>query len=417
MKDIALLFPGQGAQYIGMGKTFYDKYDYVREIFDEASEILGKDMKALLFEGDEKELTDTKNAQPAIFMISYAAYKVYQNEIGIKPTILAGHSLGEISALVCAGALNFTDGMKIVKKRGELMSEAMKNLHGAMAAVSGIDANTIKEVCEKVSSEDKKVVISNYNSKSQIVISGENDSVKAAGKTLEENGAKVTFIKVSTAFHSPYMKNVGEEFKKELMKYTFKPLNYEVISNVTAERYTDTSNFADILSRQIFSPVRWSEIIYAIQNRTQHAIELAPKNILKNLAKKDNMNMEIITFEKESGMETVKYNLFPNYKFCSKNDLVDRAMAISVCTQNKNEDSEEYETKVIGSYNKLQNIKEELLEREMSVEEMREVIDLLKDIFDGKKAEMNIQKERFNQILIETKLKQELQDYVYLKFN
>ncbi|GAA0710011.1 hypothetical protein GCM10008904_21330 [Paraclostridium ghonii] len=419
MKDIALLFPGQGAQYVGMGKEFYNKYDFVKDIFNESSDILGKDIAKLIFDSDEKELTDTKNAQPAIFTVSYAAYKVFTNEVGVEPKILAGHSLGEISALICAGALDFSDGVKIVQKRGELMSEAMKNLNGGMAAVSGISVEAINEVCARVSTLEESVVISNFNSRRQIVISGEKDKVELASDKLEKLGAKVSRVKVSAAFHSPYMKNVGEEFKTELLKYSFQPLKYNIISNVTAEIYGNDTNITDVLSKQIYSPVRWSESIEKIQKMCNYAIELAPKNILKNLITKDMVNLEMNCFEKEKDIESTIGHIYPNFKQCTKNNFIDRALAIAVCTKNNSFDNSEYESGVVKPYNELQKMKEELESNgnDITISEIKKAIDLLKQIFDTKKSSVSLQKERFNQLITETKLRNILKEHVEFKFN
>ncbi len=179
MSKIAFMYPGQGSQYVGMGKSLWENFSLVKEIYEEAENILGFGLKQLCFEGSMEELSQTENTQPAIFVASYAAYRVLTAETGIRPLLSAGHSLGEITALTCAEAIRFPDAVRIIRERGRLMQEAAAAESGIMVAISGVDKTTIKEECEKASRPGDIVAISNYNSPMQVVISGNRDAVES----------------------------------------------------------------------------------------------------------------------------------------------------------------------------------------------------------------------------------------------
>ncbi|GAE86716.1 ACP S-malonyltransferase [Acetivibrio straminisolvens] len=233
MKKIALLFPGQGSQYVGMGKKLYENYSAAREVFDEANEVLGFDLKELCFNGDINELTKTENTQPVILTASVAAFRVYMEKYGVKPAFLAGHSLGEFAALTCAGAISFKDAVRIVRNRGRYMQEAVPQGIGAMAAVSGVDKPVIEETCIKVSDENHLVVVSNHNSKDQIVISGHTSAVNTASEILKKHGARIVPLKVSAPFHSPLMQPAADRLREELKLYSYNEPKWQVISNTT----------------------------------------------------------------------------------------------------------------------------------------------------------------------------------------
>lgn len=200
MINTAFLFSGQGAQYVGMGKKLCDNFQIARELFEEASDILGFDIKKLCFSGSIELLTKTENAQPAILTTSVAGFKVYMQEIGYEPMLLIGHSLGEISALVCAEGIVFRDAIKIVRRRGEFMNVAVPAGVGAMAAVEGIDSEYIVEECQKWVDKEKLVVVSNYNAPSQTVISGHKEAVAELSEIFTRAGGRVISLKVSAPY-------------------------------------------------------------------------------------------------------------------------------------------------------------------------------------------------------------------------
>jgi len=407
MKKIALLFPGQGSQFVGMGKKLNDEFVTAKRVFEEANDSLGFDLRKLCLEGSMEELTKTENTQPAILTVSMATYKVYQEEIGVEPFILAGHSLGEISALTCAGAISFRDAVKIVRQRGKFMQEAVALGVGAMSAVSGVDVSVIEAECKKASIFENIAVVSNYNSPEQIVISGHKSAVENVGEILKKMGAKVTALNVSAPFHSPLMQPAAHRFKEELLKYEFNQPLYSVISNVTGLPYEGRDSIIDNLTMQIVKPVQWIQSMKYIENQgIEMAIEMGPKTVLKNMMKKNLPNLEAYSYDKEDDIRNIKQVLVPGSLIdgSTKLRLMTRCMAIAVCTRNTNWDNEEYNKGVIEPYRKIRDLVEELEKnvQEPNIEQMQAALDMLKSNFITKKTPSEEQIERFNQVFDET---------------
>ncbi|MDP4179620.1 MAG: ACP S-malonyltransferase [Bacillota bacterium] len=418
MDKIAFLFPGQGSQYIGMGKFVYGEYPVARQTFEEANEALNFDLKGLCFEGDITELTKTENTQPAILTASVAAFRVYMQEIGILPEYMAGHSLGEISALCCAGAIEFKDAVKIVRQRGRFMQEAVPYGYGSMAAVSGIGKDVIEDECERSSKDGYMVCVSNYNSTEQIVISGHTKAVADAGEMLKVKGARVIPLKVSAPFHSPLMKVAADRFKEELMKYTLRDMKWPVISNVTSEPYPGNSKIAEYLSLQITSPVKWQSSIERLQRMGVNiAVEMGPQTVLKNLMKKNSSLINAYSFENGDDVEDLKMALSgkrENNAYSDNSGLkfLTKCIAISVCTKNRNWNNDEYQKGVVIPYKKLVGIKEELANKgsQPTKKHLKEAADYLKRILDTKLVPVDEQKNRFDQLFEETGIKNYFED-------
>ncbi|URZ00313.1 ACP S-malonyltransferase [Clostridium felsineum] len=414
MRNIVILFPGQGAQYVGMGEKLYKESLVAKRTFQKASEILGYDLAKLCFEGNIQELSKTENAQPAILTASVAAYKVLLEKLPLRAKFMAGHSLGEITALTCAGAIKFSDAVKIVQARGRFMQEAVAIGMGAMAAVGDIDKEIVEEECRKNYSDDSIVVVSNYNSPNQIVISGYSEAVDKVGKILKDKGAVVTPLKVSAPFHSPLMKKASEKFKEELKKYSFIKPECTVISNLTALPYAGEATIINTLATQIIRPVQWEASMEYIENHGgEVSIDIGPGKVVKNLMIKNSNDIVSLSFENDD-FETLKEEVEIDDNLNTfKHTIITKSIAIAVCTRNRNWDNEEYNKLVIEPYKKMQII-QDIIEKENrtpTVEEMQEALDIMISIFNGKKVPIQEQKERFREIFEETNTKELFPDF------
>lgn len=260
MSKLAFVFPGQGAQKVGMGKDFYDNYDVAKKMFKEADEALGYSIMKMCFEGPEEDLKLTANTQPAILTISCIANEILK-ENGIQPEITGGHSLGEYSALVAAGVLNFQDAVALVHKRGSYMQEAVPVGEGGMAAIIGVDRDKIVEVCQQVSAESPVQAV-NFNCPGQIVIAGATKGVELAVEELKAAGAKkAVILPVSAPFHSTLMKPAAEKLAVELDKVTISDAKIPVVANVSAEILTKAEDIKTSLVAQAASPVLWEDCV------------------------------------------------------------------------------------------------------------------------------------------------------------
>ncbi|OQX85815.1 MAG: [acyl-carrier-protein] S-malonyltransferase [Candidatus Latescibacteria bacterium 4484_7] len=285
--DTAMIFPGQGSQFVGMGKDLADEFSLAREMFLEANDILGFNLSKVCFEGDAETLTETRNAQPAILLISSILSAIMKEEEGIEPKMVAGHSLGEYSALVSAGVFDWRDALKIVRRRGELMFEAGLKQPGTMGAILGLSQEEVEEICREASGEEI-VVIANINSPGQIVVSGHIGAVKKAmGFATEKGARKVVQLNVSGAFHSPLVASAQNELTSYIREFPMNDSTVGIICNADAKIIHKKEEIIDALSRQLTSPVRWLESMRVlIDNWNGSVLEVGPGRVLAGLMKR-----------------------------------------------------------------------------------------------------------------------------------
>ncbi len=284
---IAFLFPGQGSQYPGMGKQLVENFPLARRTFEEASDALGFDMAALCFDGSEDDLRLTANTQPAILTTSLAALRILEQETGLVPGCAAGHSLGEFSALVAVGALNFSDAVKTVRQRGTFMQDAVPVGVGAMAAIMGIDREPLEQICLQAAAGEV-VAPANFNSPGQIVIAGHATAVERAMVLAKEQGAKrATLLPVSAPFHSALMQPAAERLEEVLALLPIGSFRCPVVGNVEARNYSDPAQVKALLVRQVCSAVRWDESVLEMDRcGVKRYIEIGPGKVLCGLVKR-----------------------------------------------------------------------------------------------------------------------------------
>ena len=305
----SVIFPGQGSQIVGMGKEFYDKFDFVKKLFKEADEIVNFPLTKLILEGPKDELDLTVNTQPSIFLISYSIYNVIKNEFDIdlsKAKYFAGHSLGEYSALSCAGYLNFSDTLKILRIRGDAMQNSIPKGQGGMVAVLGSSVEIIENILKN--NKDKFIAqIANDNSEGQMVLSGRIKDLDNMILTLKENSIKNIRLPVSAPFHCSLMSNATKIMKEEINKLNFKESQNKLISNVTAEEISSIEDLKNLLIKQIENRVRWREsVINMIKNDVNHFIEIGPGKVLSGLVKRINRDVMINTINNQDDIEKRK---------------------------------------------------------------------------------------------------------------
>lgn len=288
----AFLFPGQGSQVVGMGADIAMHYPVAKAVFDEADKILGLPFSQICFEGPEEELNDTYNTQPALYIASLAILKALSHELDDAmqlPAMIAGHSLGEITALVAAESISFEDGLLLVRERGRLMKEAGEKSPGAMAAILGLEVATLQQICDTAAeATGEPLVIANDNCPGQVVISGGEKALDHALPIAKEQGARHAMkLAVSVAAHSPLMSHSAEEFRQIVENTPIEPPKVPVIGNATATIMPDVTQIRDELSGQLTSPVRWTETIQLMLNSNITTfIELGPKGVLKGLLRR-----------------------------------------------------------------------------------------------------------------------------------
>ncbi|NJC88812.1 MAG: ACP S-malonyltransferase [Desulfuromonas sp.] len=304
---LAFIFPGQGSQFAGMGKELADNFPVARQVFTEANDALGFDLSRLCFEGPEEELKLTANTQPAILTMSIATLRVLQAETGLRPGVAAGHSLGEYSALVCAGALAFADAVRTVRQRGTFMQEAVPVGTGAMAAMLGIERAELESICAEAA-QGEVISPANFNSSGQIVIAGHAGAVARAIEVAKGRGyRKAMLLPVSAPFHCALMRPAAERLQAVLDGITTGVMALPVVSNVEAMPNQDAARVRELLVRQVCAPVRWEESVRTMAELgVTRYVEIGPGKVLAGLVKRIVKEAEIANVENSAGLDGLR---------------------------------------------------------------------------------------------------------------
>jgi len=289
---IAGVFPGQGSQAVGMGRELTEQYPIARDIFTEADDVLGVSISSLCFDGPADELKRTSNAQPALVTMSTALWRVAAAQ-GFRVDAVAGHSLGEYSALVAAGALAFADALRLVRRRGELMEQAAAQRPGGMAAIIGLSDDDARALCDEVAAQHGALAPANFNSPGQVVVSGTLDAIAAVRAAAKERGAKAIPLQVSGPFHSILMRDAADAFREVLAEVNIGAPNVPIVPNVTADPTSDPALIRDALERQITGAVQWVRSVYALRYMgISRFVEIGPGNVLIGLLQRTSPEAE-----------------------------------------------------------------------------------------------------------------------------
>ena len=402
MDKVVFMFPGVGSQYVGMGKEFYHSFPVFKETVEEAGGVLGQDLASLCFENSEgktEELARLENAQLTILTVSVGIFRVYMQEIGLKPAYCMGHSLGEYSALCCSGMIRFADTLELVRQRGAIINDVSSSLEGTMMWVVNLEQEKVENICKDVSRSGKEVYISAYDAPTQTSMSGHTEAVMAAAKQMEKAGAIVYPLKMSGPFHCPLMKEASRRMKSVLENYSYEDPAYPVIANRNARPYQGKESVIDNLSLQLISPIRWKDSLdYLVEQGVTAAIEIGPKDVLKFLVKKNTQTIQPFKMDNNTDLKVLKE------KFLIGEDeylqLIGKFLGIAVSTKNRNDDNEVYEREVVKPYMQVASMYEQM-ETEGNVPTKSQVEDalrILKAILLAKKVPQQEQEKRLNKI-------------------
>ena len=293
-KKIAMIFPGQGSQSIGMGKSFYENSALAREMFEKAGERIGVDFAKLLFEEND-QLDKTEYTQPAILLVSMIAYKLFQESTPSEAVMFLGHSLGEFSALCASGAIDYVDAVELVHKRGKLMSQACESINAGMMAILGLDDAVVEEICSKANSEGKQVWPANYNQAGQLVVAGIKEDLQSMESVFKEAGAKrALLLNMSIASHCPLLSSAMEPLGEAMEAMVNDSFSAPIVSNVTTEKYATKADALNLLKVQLIQPVKYKQSIEAVAGEIDMMIEFGNGAVLKGLNKRNAPDVETL---------------------------------------------------------------------------------------------------------------------------
>lgn len=398
MNHLAVIFPGQGSHFAGMYKGLYEQYQIVRQTISQAEQITGVDISGLCFQGPLSELNRPENAHVAIVAFGVAAFRVFTSETGQAPQVCAGHSLGEYTALICAGAVGFPDALKLVQLRSLLSSEVKEEMGAGMSVIDGVDMHVVEKICRQQREKGKSVYISCYNSPTQTAVSGLNEQLEETEDILRKFNGKATPLLYSAPFHSPLMEGGAERFSEAAASVLFRESRYMVMSNYTGTPYRDLSEYRKNLIMHLTHPVRWSSIMdYMERMKVDTVVDFSARSIFEEML--SGLPFSFKSFgTKESRMSLItELGKAPNTEFLSKCILA--AITEPNCNSSRN-----YERDVAGPLGEMYQLKEKLERNECldSLEVRARAVHLLKEVFDGKGVGEELQRMNLDQILEES---------------
>lgn len=419
MYKLAFLFSGQGTHFSGMGKGIYERYQIVRDTFEEISQVSGLDIKKLCFESRLAELSRTKNAHLCTLACSISAFRVFMQEIGYAPQFLAGHSLGEYIALTAAGVWSLEDAVKLIAIRADIADRTAKETNGGMSIIENITSDVIAQIVNDIAAQGKKVYVSSITSKNQTALSGDIDDMRECEDKLFEAGANITPLLGSAPYHSALMMPYTDELKAAIDAIKLKPFRYPVISNVTGRPYKSLDAVQENLVNHFISTVLWTDTMnYFDEKGISLTIEMAPKNLLTNIVKSEHEHIKAVCLCNNAEREEI-FDLYKNTEMYSKHipTIITKCLVAAVSTPNTNWNNDEYEKGVVKPYRRIQEIQEKYADRisELDNELKKELLSLLKSIFDTKHLPVEEQNEWFSQILEETGNNYLFPEYMILK--
>lgn len=401
---LAFMFPGVGSQYCGMGKQLYSDFKVVRDVFEEAGDTLGIDFKDLCFNIDEENrlrLNTLEFSKPALLCLSVAGYRAFLERSGIIPNYCIGYSLGEYSALCCAGAISFADALEIVHQRAKIVKEVSDKINGTMAWVVNIKNDVVENICKNAREKGEVIYISAYDNEEKVSVSGTYDSVKMIAKDVENAGGMVIPIKMSGPYHSVIMNEAAVKLKDVLLKYSFKTPQIEVIANNNALPYEgEKSGIVGSLVSQIVQPVRWRDtILYLLQHGVSTAIEIGPKTVLKYILEMNTKKISCYSIDEIKNLEVLKNKIIVNEQ--EYQPIIGRCLASAVSTPNYNKNEVDYYEKVVKPYRQIEKIYKKCYSQKITLSntEFKEILDIFLGMMYAKKLNDEEIQHQINKVL------------------
>lgn len=408
MDKVAIIFPGQGSQFVGMAKTLCEEYSGSKRLLEEADECLHKKISDIIFHGPDYELNKVDNMLPALLTISVIIFRAFQEQTGIIPQIAAGHSLGEISANVCGGSLSFGDALRFVTLRGEIGMQIKRETDGAMTVVNNVSVDEVENAIQEIGRLNGYLAICCQNSESQVVVAGENKALIELEKKLFGKNRQITPLLASPPFHSELMKKYAGKLKYMLESVTVNDLAWPVVSNIEGKPYQDRKSVIHNLVKQIYMPVQWLQTVDYLEQCAATVIEMGPQAILSNLFLERRNNVKIFSYGQIADRQKLKEYIEAAASAGEKaQSIIKRCLSIAVCERNQNWNEKEYTEGVINPYEAVQKLQMSVEDekRQPTIEEKQKAIDMLISVFTTKKVSAERQVCRWKQIQKETKEK------------